>query len=1013
MLKKLLTVLVFTVCLGNPFAQTFSVNINPYPSANTITGVTSSDTLRVLAAMVNFQEDKDNTTFGNGKMGTVFSNDYGKDILDPLPHDKPFYEAHLEFVKNYFSKVSDGIMNIEYSVLPDTFSVSKTMRSYSPPSKSDDYSLLGDFAKETWTKAASLYPDFDFSHYDVFIIFHAGVGRDISLPGSIGTDKDLPSIYMGANLFKKIYGSSYEGIPVGSGNFKITNSLIMPETESREVESFGGKVLFEISTNGLLVASIASHLGLPDLFDTNTGLSAIGRFGLMDGQAIFAYGGTYPPEPSPWEKIYLGWAAPKVITPGDYKNLTLTTGHAASLGDSVILKVPINSSEYYLVENRSRDALKNGSIVKYVVGSDTLTKIFDRDTTGYYSFAVDSLAGVVIDVDEFDWAVPGNGIVIWHIDESIINSKLASNSINNDKNNRGVDVEEADGIQDIGEEFQTIFGDVVIGEGSDRDFWYKGNPSDLFKNIFDKNSRPNTNSNSGANSLISISNFSNIGNRMSFNLTYGDSIIKPVFSSNISMAVKAAELTSLQNGNEVTFALVNNFNLHLLNDEGNITTNLNDFSEVHPAAILWNNTNYFIGAKASALNIYMADGAVNYLSSIYLNENISTPPVVRVLATEEREILFGTEKGKIYFYSTGRLPAIDPVQTKQPVVIDTNLVIKKIAVDGLYYCGIGKASIVSSPPSAQTLYFDSDGNNFDFKGEVPIDLALTKNKNGKYVSIVLSSNNSFYLISEGKLLVKFSAAENNVNSFSVGDVKQDGENYIIYTAAKKVYAVNLAGALADNFPFEDPLGLSFISTPLVVDFEGDNKAEIIASTEDGRVFAIFGGTGKSVPGFPLSFGDDLAAVPVTFVKDKQISFASLNNSGGFSGYKIGASEGTVYWGGENGGSANLSFVPAASSQSYTNEFFPKNRAYNYPNPVYDGVTYIRYYVNENSKINIKIFDLAGDFVAELNNDATAGMDNETKWDVSNIQSGGYFARIEAAGVSGKTETNIIKVAVVK
>jgi len=106
-------------------------------------------------------------------------------------------------------------------------------------------------------------------------------------------------------------------------------------------------------------------------------------------------------------------------------------------------------------------------------------------------------------------------------------------------------------------------------------------------------------------------------------------------------------------------------------------------------------------------------------------------------------------------------------------------------------------------------------------------------------------------------------------------------------------------------------------------------------------------------------------------------------------------------------------VPAASSQSYVNEFFPKNRAYNYPNPVYDAVTYIRYYVNENSKINIKIFDLAGDFVAELNADAAGGLDNETKWDVSTIQSGVYFARIEAAGSSGKTETNIIKIAVVK
>ena len=84
-----------------------------------------------------------------------------------------------------------------------------------------------------------------------------------------------------------------------------------------------------------------------------------------------------------------------------------------------------------------------------------------------------------------------------------------------------------------------------------------------------------------------------------------------------------------------------------------------------------------------------------------------------------------------------------------------------------------------------------------------------------------------------------------------------------------------------------------------------------------------------------------------------------------------------------------------------NSFFPTSRAYNYPNPVYDGQTAIRYYVGEDSKINIKIFDLAGDFVAELNDDAQGGMDNETTWNVQNIQSGVYLTRIEANGCQRK------------
>ena len=48
-----------------------------------------------------------------------------------------------------------------------------------------------------------------------------------------------------------------------------------------------------------------------------------------------------------------------------------------------------------------------------------LLKILDNFNNAF----VDTLKGVVLDVDEFDWAVPGNGILIWHIDEKIANDE--------------------------------------------------------------------------------------------------------------------------------------------------------------------------------------------------------------------------------------------------------------------------------------------------------------------------------------------------------------------------------------------------------------------------------------------------------------------------------------------------------------------------------------------------------------------------------------------------------------
>jgi len=292
-MSKRLFAILFFICLGSVTAQRFSGKIAPIHTSSS--AIFNKDTLKILAVLVDFQEDKDESTFGNGKFGTIYSQNYGTTILDPLPHDQQYFQSHLEFSKNYFRKVSNGKLNVVYTVLPDTITVSKTIRNYSPADNSTDFTAMGNLSSEVWTLANSKHPGFNFKDYDLFVIFHAGVGRDVTLPGSLGNEKDLPSVYLGQNALQKIFGSTFQGFAVSSDSFHINNSMIIPETESRELSSFGQTVLFQITINGLLVSSIASYLGLPDLFDTQTGLSAIGRFGLMDGQAIFSYAGLFPP----------------------------------------------------------------------------------------------------------------------------------------------------------------------------------------------------------------------------------------------------------------------------------------------------------------------------------------------------------------------------------------------------------------------------------------------------------------------------------------------------------------------------------------------------------------------------------------------------------------------------------------------------------------------------------------------------------------------------------------------
>lgn len=1000
------------ISLGSLTAQTFIGKLNPYPAEKPSNSF-QVDTIKILGIMSDFQEDQDGATFGNGKFGTMYSRNYGNTILDPLPHDKAYFEAHLEFVKNYFSKVSRGKVIIQYNVLPDVITVSQTMRNYSPLPGSDDFTPLANYSKEVWTLAGAQVPGFNFSEYDIFTVFHAGVGRDVSLPGSIGNERDLPSVYLSDKALKEVL-SDLTGLPVNrEGKY---NSMIIPETESRELQTFGGTFLFQLSINGLLAASVASHLGLPDLFNTETGLSAIGRFGLMDGQAIFAYSGTFPPEPSAWEKIFLGWEVPVTLSPGNY-DIGLVTKVASTISDTVILKVPINSSEYYLVENRIRDANNDGAIVRYILSGDTLTKVFTKDTTGFQNFLVDSLAGVIIDVDEFDWAIPnarsvdnnvynpipGGGIVIWHIDENIINTGIEDNKINVDKNNRGIDVEEADGVQDIGERFFTIFGDEIIGEGFIEDYWHASNPARLYRNRFSKDTRPNTNSNSGANSLITFSDFSEIGNRMTFKVNYGDSLISPLFFSNLNLPSagnRFLNVSALTNG-DYRFNLIADRTLYLINSQGTLTDSVMNFSNFKPASVFWNNSNYVFGANGSLLNLFK-DGI---LTSIEVGENISAPPVIVSTLIEQHQVLIGTSSGKVRKFTLD----LDSLTTNQ--IASTPII--KIAADGLFYSVITSNALFDS--QGKVFNFNSlskgleKGNNINHEGTY--DLVLTKNKEGNYISIVLFDHDYIYVVSDGELISDFSFNGGGLRTFSVTDLRRDGENYILIPSGS-VEARNLTGALADNFPFTDSFNFSFLITPLSADFYGDNKPEIISFSSSGNIYAV-DASGKVVRDFPISAGQELACVPVLFNDRGKISVAVLTDSGSFSAWNIGPTEGTFFWSEEHGNNMNTSFIEAASKTNIVNEFFPKSRVYNYPNPVYESTTNIRYFVAEDSKINIKVFDLAGGFVAELNDDAAGGFDNETVWNVNDIQSGVYLARIEATSSNGKTESNIIKIAIVK
>lgn len=1015
MLKNFLSLLFLIFGLGSGAAQS-SINYTlNFPSNFTINNIFTADTLKILAVMADFQVDKDETTFGDGTFGSIYSKDYGNSIIDPLPHNKNYFENHLEFVKNYYSQVSNNKLEIKYTVLQNVVTVSKTMRNYAPPRNSDDFSNLADYSKEVWVLISTFNPDFDFSSYDLFVIFHAGAGNEVTLPGSLGIEKDLPSIFLSNKTLKNIFGKSFEGFSINNSSFKIPNSMIMPETESRESQNILGTTLVELTFNGLLAANIGSFIGLPDLFNTKTGESAIGRFGLMDGESFFSFRGLFPPQPSAWEKIKLGWAQSVTVSPGKY-NINVIADLAASLTDTVILKVPITSKEYFLIENRNRDVNNDGANITYISGVDTLQKSFSTDDNGFNNNDVDSLEGVLINIDEFDWALPGNGILIWHIDENIIDANIDSNKINADSEHRGIFLEEADGIFDIGEKFITIIGDVIIGQGTADDFWFNGNNSEFYENRFAPDTRPSSRSNTGANSLISISNFSVISNSMNIQVNYGDSLINPLVNNKLNLPSNKNHITVLKNYQGAQFSIVSDSNMYLVDNTGNIPTNIvsvfNGFSSFKTAYVEANNKNFIIGVHNNSINVLVNDGAPFNLFRYYLQSNITAPPIIRKNINNEYEVLIGTADGFINTYLLSSLSTLSPV-IKDSLNTKTGSVLFMAASED--YLSFVTISLTANP--LPDYYFgDSQDKTYQLLGYIPSSLVMTKNKDGEYVSMV-STNTKVFVFNNGTLENSFNYDETSTELFdnllSLTDLKNDGNNYLLYTFNNKSIAKTINGTNADNFPFTDNQEIGFTGNVISADFFGSDNAEIFSVTNDGRIYGIDGSTSNIVDGFPIMMGNYTSSTLSYFTLDGKSALAVMEDQNYFYIWTVSSTSGNLIWSEENGNANNTNYLPAAKITNRVNSFLPKDKSYNYPNPVYGVTTNIRYFVNEDSKINIKIFDISGAFVTELNNTAKGGFDNETVWNVSNIQSGVYLAIIEAVGNSGKTEKNIIKIAVVK
>ncbi len=975
----------------------------------------SPETVKVLAVMVDFLEDNDSRTSGNGK----FDLSAADSIIDSPPHNREYFQDHLLFLVNYWRKVTNGKLIVKGYVLDSVYHLPNQMQSYSPSRKSTNFAETGKLVHDTWRLVDSLTPNIEFDKYDAFCIFHAGVGRDIDLVSVYGYDPtpfDIPSLYFGLNSLKNIFGNDYKGVPVKGGQFYIQNSLVMPATENRRLQSIGGTSLLQLGINGLLVGSFGSYLGLPDLFNTKTGRTGIGRFGLMDGQSMFSWGGVFPPETSAWEKYFLN----KKYNLGMLKIIDVPPGEnvfnipAVSLTDiDTIYRVPISAKEYFLIENRNRDAMCNGSTVTLKHKGETIQKYFPRDTTTYSSFNQSALFGSIVDVDEFDWSLPGGvtkdgifydgGILIWHIDENVIEANLASNTVNANLNRRGVDLEEADGSQDIGQSYGFLSPGSGSEDGTSLDFWFEGNAATVYKNEFGYNTHPNTMSNDGANCHITIKDFSQRSPRMFAKIVLGDDVIKPLPGYPKFIGTRAANQSPQIIDGRIFISNGDSIFVFLPDGRSSTTNLIGLFSEVGGSfPITSNNKSNFFGAKDNHLFSFKANDLNNdsiYESIEIMNtstfpSNITTSPVF-IQTRDSVYIFIGCENGFIYDTTKYSFKVGDEkVTSLSGYYIDPSI----------YLTGTTRDSIKANnySPHLKLPYSSDNWTVITANGSAGQSV---------YYAVADISSSTIFLsdfsLSQQRTINNL---KDKISGIAISDLDNNGSRDVVVTAGKKIYAYNYTGILLDNFPIT--VSDTITNSPIIADVDGDGALDILVSTKNNLIVA-YSAKGKQIYGFPISIsGGSLASMSISQATQTQPGILTAMSSDGYLYAWELPSVKSVTWGNYRGNVQHTAFENSQLTGGMISEFFPTSRAYNWPNPVYDGKTNIRFYLSENAAIKITIIDMTGDLVDELNVNGIGGIDNEVEWNVAKFQSGIYFANIKAEGKTQSGSTTI-KIAIVK
>lgn len=1082
---------------GDVSAQ--SINLIPPRLPNVLPEAVATDQprrdqpLHILAIRVEFVRDTLTTTTGDG------SFDYGvNDTMhfDPPPHDSLYFADNLEFLQFYWGEMSDGAVDLSWDIYPAgaqaAYQLPKQIwqYNYNHTDEQLDHGLAELFrdAVQSADKDSSIV----WQNYNRVIVFHAGAGAEFDVGFSI-TPHDLPSAWIVKEDFSSQLGLDVGILVVDNGDSSYVESgIILPETESHDE--------IQISMLGVMCSLFGHSLGLPGLYDADDGQAVVGKWSLMD-RGFGNFYGAIPSELDAWSRSYMGWVNAQNLDEGTWA-INARGFEPDGIGTIPVIngvgKIQISPTEYFLIENRNRDP-----------EGDSIAVAYDRDgrrMTFKDDYTVEAEDGfrVPVRIDNLDFDSPGSGILIWHVDRSLY-SALDVNKFNSQNNRRGLDIEEADGAQDIGQDYAFLTPGYGTDYGVFEDAWYKDNEAhrkaNSYRVRFNDDSSPNSKANSGASTHITIDDFSlrssPIDNNIVSNPTPGStrqtqepsttmtfswskSYVQEGFP--VEIAYQYHEQYAVGNFDDDPYDEIivfdRNSNILFFNGDGTLIHTLRDStyytSYVNgldcPAAVAdinndgkddiitflhsrinwWqivalisNDTSYEFRAVD---DIHLYTSPWDYQSSIV----IGGPPNDRKIFVPTMAFghlaysILDKNLSLVGDWATDRENYYYEVFTVGSAESDTFLVIDRDSVwvfhdsDSLFAFG---SNIIEA-----SISFVAD---FDASGEA--DLAVMYNTNNENARIEIYSDfisNHMRVKETIALPYSFSGDFIPVDLDRDGQYEINGIEFETYDDSEHlVYGLETSGVFVNDMDvpigrhyvqweeFQLPTTMPYFSTylsaqRLIADLDGDGLPEFIQiydaafSLDYERYVDSWGSdylldcvdlSGKQLSGFPIAIKRPMEwnCTLTQLDDDTNLEFIYISNNS-LNVIEIPATNPTIWWGSQYRDKQNRNAIwelARPHSVTTSDPLMPDNLCYNWPNPARES-TAIRYFLNFNATVKVDIFDITGQRVTTLYGEGTAGQHHEILWNTRSVARGGYLAVVEAKG-AGKTESKIVKIAVVK